>query len=156
MADTHKGNKLYVCATAQPAALNQAAYEALTWVQVGGVGSVAEIGSSTNILTYDTWDTDVIDKGKGMTDAGSPTIECARAPTDAGQIVLRAAALTNFKYAFKIERADAPSEAYSNTIIYNRGLVAGPTRPQGRNEDFDLEVFTLAFVQREIVVDPAT
>lgn len=34
--------------------------------------------------------------------------------------------------------------------------MSGPTRPNGQNEDFDLEVFTLGLVQEEIVVNPTT
>lgn len=156
-ANTNAGRKLYMYATAVASApADAAAYAALTpWVEIKGVGEHGETGSSTNILSYDTWDTDVIDKAKGMTDAGSPTIELARIPTDAGQIALRAAALTNLKYAFKIEGNDEPEVGGSPTIIYNYGLVAGPTRPNGRNEDFDLEVFTLGLTARETVVAPA-
>src|SRR5690606_27926337 len=92
---------------------------------------------------------------KGISNAGDPPIEVARNPTDLGQIALRAAAATKFNYAFKIEDNDAPSSSYTNSIYYNRGVVTGPTRPNGRNEDFILEVFTLGLNQREIVVDPA-
>lgn len=152
--NTNAGVKLYVCATAQPADLNSGTFAALTWVQVKGVGSFGQTGASTNILTYDTWDSDVTQKAKGMTDAGSPEIECARIPTDPGQIILRAAALTNFNYAFKIVRNDAAIAGGTPTTIYNRGLVTGPVRPNGRNEDFDLEKFTLALQQREVVIDP--
>lgn len=154
--NTHAGFKLYVCATAQPADLNQAAFEALTWVEVGGVGSHGETGTSTNILTYDTWDTDVAQKAKGISDAGSPDIEVARDPDDPGQVILRTAALTNLNYAFKITANDTPNSDPDSepTTRYNRGLVTGPREPNGRNEDFDLEVFTLALQQRQITVDP--
>jgi hypothetical protein len=154
--NTNAGKKLYICTTPQPDDLDQSDYEALTWVQINGVGSHGEVGTSTNILTYDTWDTDVAQKAKGISNAGDPTIELARDPDDAGQIALRAAALTNFNYAFKIEGNDAPTSEVgaTPTIIYNRGLVTGPRRPMGRNEDFDLEVFTLGLNQREIVVAP--
>jgi hypothetical protein len=140
--NTHAGAKLFACATAQQADLDQAGFEALVWVQIKGVGNHGETGSSTNILNYDTWDTDVIQKAKGMTDGGSPEIELARIPDDPGQDILRTAAATNLNYAFKIE------------MNYNRGLVAGPRTPNGRNEDFDLEVFTLGLNQRQITVDP--
>ena len=139
---------------AQDSDLTQTQYEGLFWTQVKSVGSHGEVGSSTNILTYDTWDTDVIQKAKGMTDAGSPEIELARLVSDAGQVALRAAAATNNNYAFKIVRNDAPSGG-TPTIIYNRGLVSGPRRPMGRNEDFDLEIFTLALQQKEIIDDAA-
>lgn len=147
--------KFYVCATVQPTALDAAGYAALTWTEVTGVGAMGETGSKTNILNYDTWGTDVIDKSKGVTNAGDPTLEVARDATDAGQIIMRAAGLTRYTYAFKVEHDDKPSDGYSNTVAYHRGLVTGPTRPNGRTEDFDLEVFTLALKQREIVVNPA-
>lgn len=156
-ANTNAGSKLFVCATPQNDDLDQAGYEALTWVEVGSVGSHGEVGPQTNILTYDTWNTKVIQKAKGMTDAGSPEIEVARDATDPGQDILRTAAKSNFNYAFKIVRNDKPNAAPDSTptIIYNRGLVTGPRRPMGRNEDFDLEIFTLGLQQLEIVVDPA-
>lgn len=154
--NTNAGKKLYVCATPQANDLSQVAFEALTWVQVGGVGSHGETGTTTNILTYDTWDTDVAQKAKGISDAGSPDIEVARDPEDAGQVILRAAAATNFNYAFKIEGNDKPNDDVDSrpTIRYNRGLVTGPREPNGRNEDFDLEVYTLGLQQRQITVDP--
>lgn len=154
--NTNAGSKVYICATAQPTDLLQAAYEGLTWVQIGGVGSVGETGSNTNVLSYPTWDDDVIQKAKGLTDAGSPEIEVARDPSDAGQDILRTAAATNLYYAFMIEGTDVPDSnpLSTPTIRYNRGLVAGPREPNGRNEDFDLEIFTLGLVQKQIKVDP--
>ena len=152
-ANTNAGARVFVAAAPQPADLDQAGFEALTWVQVTNVGNHGETGSNTNILTYDTWDTKVIQKSKGITDAGSPEIEVARIQDDAGQAILRDAARTNFNYAFKMERNDKPNATGTPTILYNRGLVTGPKRPHGRNEDFDLEMFTLGLNQEEIVVD---
>lgn len=157
MANTNAFSKWYVCATPQNNNLTQSDYASLTWTLISKVGNVGETGKSTNVLTYNTWDTEVADKAKGITDAGSPTLEVAREPDDAGQEILRAAAAVgnNNKYAFKEERADGPLGG-TGTIFYNRGIVAGPTRPNGANEDFDLEVFTLGLVQEEIVVKPTT
>jgi hypothetical protein len=154
-ANSNAASRMYVCATAQNSALDQSGYEALTWVEITGIGSRGEAGHITNVLNYPTWDTTVIQKAKGMTDAGSPELELARNPTDAGQIILRAAAAVgnNNKYAFKEVRSDGTTST-NGTVIYNRGLVLGPKRPGGRNEDFDLEVFTLAFLQEEIIVSP--
>lgn len=156
-ANTNSGGKLYISVdgsndpVASNSDLNQAAYEALTWLQVSNVGNIGETGSNTNVATYDTWDSDVAKKAAGITNAGDPEIELARSPTDLGQIALRsAAALANNanNYAFKIERLDG-------TIYYNRGLVLGPRHPNGRNEDFNLEIFTIACNQEEITVEPA-
>jgi hypothetical protein len=155
MANSNAASKIFVCATAQNTDLNQGDYEGLDWVEVKGVGNLGETGKSTNILTYPTWDTSVVQKAKGLTDAGSPTLEVARIPTDAGQIILRAAGAVgnNNNYAIKILRSDG-STTTNGTVQYNRGLVAGPTRPNGANEDFDLEIFTFGLQQEEIVVNP--
>jgi hypothetical protein len=162
MAQTNRGRKVYIAVTSsggstpspQASVLDQAGYEALNWTQVGNVGSVGETGTDENIVSYDELSTDVTQKQKGIANAGDPVIECARNPTDLGQIAMRAAAATRFNYAFKFEDADAPDTDHTNTIYYNRGRVAGPKRPNGRNEDFILEQYTLALNQREIVVDP--
>lgn len=156
-ANTNAVSQVFVCVTPQNIVLAQSDYAALTWTEVKGVGKVGETGKSTNIVTYPTWGDRVVQKAKGLTDAGSPTIECARLPADPGQIILRAAGTVgvNDNYAIKILRADAQVGG-TGTIQYNRGLVAGPTRPNGANEDFDLEVFTLALIQEEIVVAATT
>lgn len=163
MAQSNKGRKVYIAVTApggstpapQSSDLNQGQYEALNWKEISNVGSIGEAGTNTNVLTYDELATDVSQKQKGISNAGDPVIECARNPTDGGQIAMRAAALTKYIYAFKFEDADKPSDDYTNTVIYNRGIVAGPVRPNGRNEDFILENFTIGCIQKEIVVAPA-
>lgn len=154
MANTNKGRKFYICTTPQATDLTQEQYEALTWVEVGNVGSIGETGTNTNIVSYDELSTETLQKQKGISNAGDPPVECARNDTDAGQIAMRAAAATKYFYATKTEDNDAPSADYTNSIYYNRGLITGPVRPNGRNEDFILEVFTLGLVQKEIVVGP--
>jgi len=153
--NANAASRIFVCATAQNADLTLSEYELLTWVEIKGVGSRGEQGKSTNILTYPTWDTTVVQKAKGMTDAGSPVIECARIPTDPGQILLRAGGVVgnNNNYAIKELRSDG-LVAGQGSVFYNRGLITGPMRPGGANEDFDLEVFTLGLQQEEIVTNP--
>ena len=156
MAQTNKGRKFYVCETAKPTDLNQTEYEALTWVEVGNVGSVGETGTATNIVSYDELSTDVTQKQKGISNAGDPVVEVARNPTDVGQIAITAMAVTKLFYAFKTEDDDAPTAGDTNTIYYDRGVVTGPTRPGGRNEDFILENYTLGLVQTQITVAPVS
>jgi len=152
--NTNAGSKLYVCATPSPTDLTEAQYAALIWVEVGGVGSIGETGSNTNILNYETWGDAVVQKAKGLTDAGSPDIEVARDHDDAGQVILRNAAATKFIHALKIEGTDKLNATGKNTIRYNRALITGPRQPNGRNEDFDLEIFGTGLVQKQITVDP--
>ena len=160
MADprTNSGAKLYIAvdgtgdALPQNTDLNLAAYQALTWLEISNVGSFGETGTNTNVVSYDTLDTEVTKKGKGISNAGDAELELARDPADLGQIELRAAALTRDNYAFKYEQDDQITPTTGNgTTYYNRGLVAGPRHPNGRNEDFVLEVYTLGMNQKEIV-----
>lgn len=153
MADTLKGRKLYICATPQPDEINEAAYKALTWVRVKHVGSIGETGTKDNILSYDEMDSDVLPKAKGISNAGDPPIELSRNATDPGQILMREAGVTKVVYAFKITDGDAEA-GYNPTTYFNRAIVGGPTKPNGRQESFNLEMYTLGCVQREITVEP--
>lgn len=150
MANTNRGRKFYICATPQPADLSQAQFEALTYIEVGNVGSVGETGMNTNIVSYDELATDVTQKQKGISNAGDPDVECARNPIDAGQIAMHAAAATKFYYATKFEDADAPDASHTNSVYFNRGLVTGPKRPNGRNEDFISKCSRAALCRRRL------
>lgn len=153
-ANTMSGGKLFVCATPQPTDLTKEQYEALVWVQVKGIGSHGETGTTQNIVGYDTWDQVFTDKDKGIANAGDPEVEVARIDADAGQNLLEgmAQARNKNKYAFKVERNDAP-EGGLPTKFYNRGVVTGPRSQHGRNEDFDLEIYQLGLVQEQIKVE---
>jgi hypothetical protein len=146
-AQTNNGAKLYICVTPQNTELDETAFKALTYVQVAKVGSVGERGITTNIVTYDTWDTVVSLKGKGISNAGDPEVEVARDLADPGQIAMRAAASPNVTdaYAFKVERT-------SGEVEYLRGLVTGPRTPGGRNEDFVLHIYSIALNQVPVEV----
>ena len=143
-AMTNSGGKVAICTTPQSGTLDESAFEGLAYVDIAKVGQLGERGANTNILTYDTWDTEVALKGKGITNAGDPVLECAYDPTDAGQAALRAAAADRSgNYAFKVTRQDG-------SVQYLRGLVTGPVEPGGRNEDFVIHNFTLALNQLPI------
>lgn len=150
-AKTNAGSKLSICVTPQNADLDQAAFTGLTYVQVKKVGSIGERGINTNIVQYDTLDTLVALKGKGITNAGDPQVEVAEDLTDPGQVAMRAAGAPDVPdaYAFKVERADG-------SIEFLRGLVTGPNVNGGRNEDFILNTFTLALNQAPITVAAPT
>lgn len=124
--------------------LDQTGFEALTWVEIGNVGSFPEFGRKENIAEYKT--TKGVIKGKGAPNWGGGDMECARDADDAGQVLLRGYGSTKSQYAFKITHADG-------TVDYVRGIIAGPTRPQGGDEDFEIEMYTLGFNQASVTVD---
>lgn len=129
--------------------LDEAGFAALTYTPVAAVGSVPERGINTNILSYDTVNTLVSKKAKGITDAGDGTLECARTPSDPGQVLLNTLGQPDCfdSHAFKITKQDG-------TVEYTRALVAGPTYPGGRNEDFDLATYAMGFQQVPLEVAP--
>lgn len=151
MADqaySHSGVKFYISTTAQNDDLDDHAslgFPGLTYTEVKAVGNIGPYGIDTNVISYDTLSTAVTLKAKGITNAGDPEIECARIDDDPGQIAMRAAGAVTVRdsYAFKIEKQDG-------SVDYLRGLCMGPNRPSGRNEDFDLEVFTLGLNQEPL------
>ncbi|MEL6098743.1 hypothetical protein AAGG42_22980, partial [Stenotrophomonas maltophilia] len=66
-AKTHAGSKHFICVTPKKADLTETEFAALTFVQEKKVGSIGERGNNTNIVQYDTRDTLVALKGKGIT-----------------------------------------------------------------------------------------
>lgn len=153
MAKTNKGRIVYIAGTGstpsvQNSDLNLAAFVALDWIAVSNVGMIGESGASTNLPTYDEFDTDVIQKGKGITDAGSTPIEVSLNLADPGQDALRAASLEPDNFAISWVDDDGITH-------YQRGHVTGPTAPNGRNEDFRRQVFTMGWNQREVIATAA-
>lgn len=150
------GAKVYISNAEVTLPLNQAAFEALNWVEISNVGNLGDYGVSPNIVTYNTLATDVSSKAKGVEDAGELTLECARIFDDAGQIKARAAAATKYLWAFKIEYDDKPTSAYTNTVVYAAGVVSGPNMLGGGTDDFIRESYTAGFSdQKPITVNPA-
>jgi len=155
MGVPNKGGKFYICTTPQPANLNLAAFEALTFVEVANVVSVPDMGSNVNIVSQSFLANGPIQKYHGDEDAGGGDLEVGYLPADTGQIALNAAALTrNTNYAFKYELADAPSALYTNTIRYQRGIISGPVNTGGASEDFPNRVYAIGFNQRQVEAPP--
>src|SRR5690606_32216194 len=114
-----------------------------------GIGNFGEAGITTNIVDYPTWGTTVTSKGKGISNAGDPDVEMLRIIADPGQVAMRAAGDPENadNYAFKHVKQNGET-------VYYRGLVTGPRHPNGGNEDFDLDVYTLALQQKPVHVAP--
>jgi len=155
-ANTQKGLLAYICVTPKPSNLTREQFEALVWVPIAKVGSVGESGVNTNIVQYDMLAEEMTQKQKGNSDGQNTPIECARDLSDAGQQALRTAGapLNRYNYAMKFEDNDKPSDDYTNTITYRRGVITGPTRAGGRSEDFITDAFMLGNNQKEIIVAP--
>jgi hypothetical protein len=144
---TNFGGQVFIASTASNDDLTLSEFEGLTYVEIPNLITVDPTGVTQNIVTDSTWDRPVVCKGKGEANSGDPNIEFQDAPS-AGMDLIEAAALySNLNnYAFKFLWADLSEE-------YNRGLVTGPQRTKGGNEDFKHVIFTLGFQQPPEVVE---
>lgn len=153
MTGTGSGRKIYISNAYVPNAdLDQSGFEALTYVEITKVGSFANISMSTNYPTYGLLNEDVADKQKGLTTPGDTSCEVRPDSTDAGQVLLAAAALTRKSWAFKIEEDDAPSASTTNSIMYVRAVVGAPEQGLGGSDDFRTESYPIGVQQLPIKV----
>ncbi|MBI1234768.1 MAG: hypothetical protein GC208_09730 [Alphaproteobacteria bacterium] len=154
---TKAGAKLYVAEELQDDTdLNQAGFEALTWVLVKDVGTFPEYGRNEATATYDAFSGIV--KGKGSNNAGDGDFIMAYDPTDAGQVQMRSRGAQRRNVCFKIEHADATGTANGDktaTMDYLRGVLSGPRSPAGGTSDFEREAYSFGNNQHLRVL-PAT
>lgn len=102
------GSVLYVSA-AQPATSDKAGYEALTWTEVGIVGSISAFGGSTAVDSFNVLKSGNTAKRKGFTDFGNMTVGMARVTSDAGQTLLKSGfdgADKGKVFSFKLQHPD--------------------------------------------------
>lgn len=146
---TNQGGTFAISTTTANADLDESGFSALTYVEVPGLSTSGDTGVTQNVVSYPTWDQQVVCKGKGMADAGDPTLEFVDAPSAGMSAMLAAAEVDNQdNYAFRYTWADG-------TVEYNRGLVTGPQYLKGGNEDFKRIAFTLGLQQPPVVVAPS-
>lgn len=136
MADnltTGIGTILFVSATL-PATLTEAGFTAVTtWVEVGEITEIPEYGGSSEVVTHTPLKTGVQEKFHGPSNAGSLQIPMAYDPSDAGQIILKAAKADKKQRAFKIEYPRVDTAADEPRKDYFVGKVFGVTRSATTN-----------------------
>lgn len=122
-------------------------FESLAYEAVPNMGTHGDTGISQNVVSYSTWDRNVIQKGKGEADAQNPDIEFIDKASAGMDIMLAAADVNNTdNYATRVTWADG-------SVEYNRGIVTGPMRMKGGNEDFKRVQFSLGYNQQPITVE---
>lgn len=145
---------LYVCATAQNTTLTEAQYEALTWVEIGKIVTMPQVGFEANVVTQNYVNTDFSEDAKGFKNGTASEVVVGRDPADAGQDILRTAAGSRNRYAFKREYADATA-SLTATFKYFRALVTSQLDSGGGGEEFDNETFGIKITgQAPITVEP--
>jgi len=154
---THAGKTISVAVDLDPNTdiADATAFAALTWVEVPGVGAFPDLGRNEAISTYNTFKK--VEKGKGAPDFGGGDMEVKRISGNAGQIALRTAAAKNLHVAFKVVYDDdtgADTGDFPATTEYAKGVISGPRRAGGGDEDMLLDIYGLGFTQA-LTVEPA-
>jgi hypothetical protein len=124
---TTAGTKVYIGAAlpAKTADFVAADFTSQTWVEIGSKESIGSFGDTSAEVTFDDIGKGRTQKLKGTRNAGNLELVCGIDATDPGQTALRAAELTPYDYAFKIEFSDKPATGASpkNSIRYFIGKV---------------------------------
>lgn len=154
---TTSGSRFYISPTSATSVLDSLPeFEAISnWVLVGLVEDLGEVGDESTAVTGAAISDGRIRKAKGARDAGTQAVICFHDPLDAGQLALINAEATSFNFPFKIELSDAPSEAYSPTVQYYRGLVMGKRLRMGTNDNIMRRTFNIG-VNSEVFEDVAS
>ena len=149
------GAKISVSNAAVTSATDTAVeYAALTWLEIGEVENLGDFGDTANIINFTALAAARVRKLKGSRDAGELSLVCGNDPVDVGQVALIAYEKTKFVYAFKIEAADKPNPAGTNSIFYFRALVNSAALSMGEADSVIKRNFNLP-IDSEVVEVPA-
>lgn len=144
---TNFGGTFSIATTSSNDDLSLSEFEGLTYTEVPNLVTCDPTGITQNVVSDSTWDRPVVCKGKGEANAGDPNIEFQDVAGAGLDLMEAAAAYDNLNnYAFKFVWADGSEE-------YDRGIVTGPQRSKGGNEDFKHVTFTLGLQQPPEVVE---
>lgn len=137
------------------AAADLAAYQALTYVEIGEVESIGEFGDQASTITFTSLGDARVRKRKGVRDAGDLSVTVANDPHDAGQLAAIAAEKTSFTYAIKVVVADAPDANDTDSTFYFHALVSSARLNVGAANEIVKRVFAM-LIDTEIFEDPST
>ena len=144
---TNFGGTFSISTTATNLDLTLSEFLGLSYTEIPNLVTSDPTGITQNVVSDSTWDRPVVCKGKGEANAGDPNVEFQDTASAGMDLMVAAAAYDNTNsYAFKFLWADGSEE-------YNRGLVTGPQRTKGGNEDFKHVIFTLGLQQPPEVVE---
>jgi hypothetical protein len=131
------------------------AYEADSWIEVGGVETLPEYGDSANEVEQILIADRRVRKAKGARNAGGGDLVCANIAADAGHIRMKEAVESNLNYPIKIVYDDKLTALGSGSTDYFRALIMSARRNGGGADDPDRITFMMG-INTEITTSPAT
>lgn len=100
-ARTSAGTTIAISASA-PATYDVAGYAALSFTDIGEATNLGEFGREYNLVTHNPIATRATVKLKGSFNEGSMTVQLALDTDDAGQIIAKAASVSDSDYSFEV------------------------------------------------------
>lgn len=114
---TSAGSTFHVVASGTaPATYDDTGYAALTWVAVGEVTDLGEFGREYNLVTHNPIANRSTQKFKGSFNEGQISLQLGLQTDDAGQIIMKAASLSDSAYSCKVT-------TQNGDIYYFRAMV---------------------------------
>lgn len=100
---TSAGSTLAVVAAgAAPATFDASGYAALSWVPIGEIVDMGELGREYNLVTHNPVGSRSTQKFKGSFNEGQMNLTLGLQTDDAGQIIVKAAALSDLSFSYRM------------------------------------------------------
>jgi len=129
MAYTAAGSAIYISSTL-PATVDEAGFNALTWVKIGEVSEIPEMGGDYSRITWTPIDSRIVETVKGSKSFGEMTLPYAYSPAgdDAGQVIIATAVGQDQKYAFRVDIQDPALSTFCFTAqVFKNAMTPGST-----------------------------
>lgn len=113
---TSAGTTLGISAS-NPATFNIAGYDALSFTSIGEITDLGEFGREYNLVTHNPIGSRGTVKKKGSFNEGSMTLQLGLDTDDAGQILAKAASLSDADYSFKLTTQNGDIYYYQAQVM---------------------------------------
>jgi hypothetical protein len=134
---TSAGTTLHVCASA-PATYNTAGYAALTWVAVGELVDAGDFGREYTLVTHNPLANRTTQKFKGSFNEGKLAAKLGLDTDDAGQILMKAASLSDSAYSFKVTTQNTDKYYFPGMVMSWKVGVGGVNKITEAMADIEL------------------
>lgn len=135
---TSAGSSLAICAAA-PATYNLVGFQALTFVEVGEITDLGEFGRQYELVTHNALAARRTVKRKGSYNDGSITLPLARDVEDDGQVLLKAASLSDDSYSYRITTQDGTDFYFSAQCMSFTNVIGGTNSITGHNAMLEID-----------------
>lgn len=151
--NTTSGTEVAIATTPWTSALSTVtAYEGLTWVVVGELETLGDVGDQFKSVTFAAMTDSREREFKTIKQGGKPDVVCGRDPLDVGQAAMRAASLTKFVWPIRVTYDDSRAADYTDSKEYFGAQVMGSRTNIGNAESILRRTFGLT-VETDITPD---